>query len=102
MHPILRLYEDILSNDAPEVGLPAHARLSFVVHGSVACDGGVLGDGEVWHGEGAVWLKPGQGGATLWRFELAPGNASEGALVGEGVVSRLKLAAPLATLPKGA
>jgi hypothetical protein len=102
MHPILRLYEDVLSSDAPEVGLPALARLIFVVHGSLACDGRVLGDGEAWHGEGTVWLEPGKGGATCWRFELAPGDASDGALAGDGARSLLKLVASLATLPKDA
>jgi hypothetical protein len=102
MHPILRLYEDVLSSDAPEVGLPALPRVIFVVHGALACDGRALGDGEAWHGEGAVWLEPGQGGATLWRFELAPGDASDGTLVGDGAVSRLKLSAALESLPKGA
>ncbi len=34
MNPLLRLYEDILSNEA-EVSLPARPRLIFVVHGSL-------------------------------------------------------------------
>ena len=35
MPPVLRLYEDVLSNDAAEVSLPALPRMIFVVHGSV-------------------------------------------------------------------
>ena len=34
MPPVLRLYEDVLANDA-ELSLPASPRLIFVVHGSV-------------------------------------------------------------------
>src|SRR5438067_1326575 len=98
MHPILRLYEDVLTSDAPDVGLPALTRVIFVVHGHVRIDGRALGDGEAWHGEGPAWLEPGEAGATLWRFELAPGNASDGALAGDGAVSRLKLSASLETL----
>lgn len=102
MHPILRLYEDVLAGDAPEMGLPAHVRMIFVVHGTIRIDGRAFGDGEAWHGEGVAWLEPGAGGATCWRFELTPANASDGALPGEGVRSHVKLAASLETLPRGA
>jgi hypothetical protein len=101
MPAILRLYEDVLGNDAPELGLPALARMIFVVHGAALIDGSSFGDGEAWYGEGAVRLKPGKDGVTSWRFELAPQGASDGGLAAAGTVSRLKLAAELATLPSG-
>jgi hypothetical protein len=130
MHPILRLYEDVLPGGVPDIALPPLPRMIFVVHGMLTIGGRVLGEGQVWHGEGEVtiecapacgdaWaaaesagatlptrsgaavVEPGNVGATCWRFELAPSNVPDGALSGDGVQSSRKLAAPLATLPVG-
>jgi hypothetical protein len=107
MAPILRLYEDVMSNAAAGVALPALARMIFVVHGAVVIGGTRLADGEAWQGEGAVTLAAGAAGATCWRFELAPagaaggGGAHDGAASGRGVSSRAKLTAALETLPAG-
>jgi hypothetical protein len=101
MHPVLRLYEDVLSNNR-EADLPALPRMIFVVHGSVAVADRTLRDEDTFSGEGAVTLKAGSGGATLWRWEVAPGDASVGAAAGQGAVSREKFSAPLETLPQGA
>jgi len=98
---MLRLYEDVLSNDG-EVSLPALPRLIYVTHGSLAIADRALCDDQAWAGEGAVTLTAGSGGATIWRWELVAGDASGGAAIGRGVASREKLAARLATLPKGA
>jgi len=98
MHPILRLYEDVVANDSPEIGLPPAPRMIFVVHGSATFEGRAVGDGEAWHGEGELMLEPGPAGLTCWRFELVAGDAGDGALRG---VSRPKMSAPLPTLPKG-
>jgi hypothetical protein len=100
--PILRLYEDVLASDAPEVGLPELPRMIFVVHGRATCDGRTLVDGEACQSEGALWLESGGAGVTIWRFELAQADARDGSLSGFGVVSRLKLSATLETLPTGA
>jgi hypothetical protein len=100
MQPVLRLHEDVLANDA-EASLPALPRMIFVVHGSVTLADRALQDGETFNGEGAVTMTAGGGGATVWRFEFATGEAG-GVAVGRGVVSREKLAARLETLPKGA
>src|SRR5262249_7953366 len=99
MPPILRLYEDVLSNDSPEFGLPPAPRMIFVVHGAATFEGRAVGEGEAWHGEGELMVEPGPAGATCWRFELVPGDASEWTLAGGA--TRKKLAAPLDTLPKG-
>src|SRR5215472_17484888 len=99
MPPILRLYEDVLSNTSPEFGLPPAPRMIFVVHGSATFEGREVRDGEAWHGEGELMVEPGPAGATCWRFELVPPDASEWTL--SGGVSRKKLAASLDTLPKG-
>jgi hypothetical protein len=102
MPPVLRLYEDTLSSAAElPIRLPALPRMIFLVHGAVTIDGRALGDGEAWHGEGDVTLEPGAGGATLWRFELAPDGAGDGPLLDVGVRSHEKICARLDTLPAG-
>ena len=63
MPPMLRLYEDILSNDAA-LALPALPRMIFVVHGGVSVEGGTLGEGEAWHGEGAARVRADKTGAA--------------------------------------
>ena len=98
MPTFLRLYEDILAGAADEMRLPALPRMIFVVHGAATIDGKTFTDGEAWAGEGAATLTPGQQGLTAWRFEVAADGAAAGAI---GGVSRLKLSAPLETLPQG-
>jgi hypothetical protein len=95
--PILRLTEDVLSNGS-EVSLPAAPRMIFVAHGSVAIGDRTLKADEAFSGEGAVALKAGGEGATLWRWEFLP-NANAAAV--PGLVTREKLSAALDTLPKG-
>jgi hypothetical protein len=102
MHPMLRLYEDVLPNDgALRVVLPALPRMIFIVHGAVTIEGRALSDGEAWHGEEAVTVTPGSEGVTCWRFELARADAANGEVAGSAVVSRLKLMASAETLPAG-
>lgn len=100
MPPVLRLYEDTLSNNAA-VSLPAHPRMIFAVHGKLAVADRALSGGEAWSGEGAVTVTAGSEGATLWRWELVAASAGSGAAPGEGVVSREKLSAVLTTIPQG-
>ncbi len=100
MPPVLRLYEDVLANEA-EASLPPLPRMIFVVHGSIAIADRSLRDNEAFGGEGAVRLRAGSGGATLWRWELGAGNGC-GAVVAPGIASRERLSAPLETLPEGA
>ncbi len=98
MHPVLRLYEDVLSDDG-WLALPAAARMIFVTRGSVTIEGGVLTDGEAWHGETAVGVTAGGTGATCWRWEL--GTDAAGPAECHAVRSHEKLSAPLETLPDG-
>jgi hypothetical protein len=100
MHPVLRLYEDILANDAV-VDLSPAPRMIFVVHGGVVLEGRAFGAGEAWHGQDGASLTASREGATCWRFEFVPHGAPEGALDAPGVTSRHKISAPLATLPSG-
>jgi hypothetical protein len=101
MNPTLRLYEDVLASDGDTASLRALPRMIFIVHGSATIADRALRDGETWAGEDAVSFKAGRDGATVWRWELAPGEAGPAAIAGQGVVSREKLSASLATLPKG-
>lgn len=101
MPPMLRLFEDALPN-AAELPLPAQPRMIFVVHGSMTIGDSGLHDDDGWSGEGAVRLIAGAGGATIWRWELAAGDASTVAAAGTGIISREKLSARLEALPQGA
>jgi hypothetical protein len=101
MPAILRLYEDVLSNAAAPIALPALPRLIFIVHGTATIAGATLSDGEARHGEGAATVTPGSRGVTCWRFELAPADATDGGMPGNGVSSRPKLIARAETLPAG-
>lgn len=96
MHPVLRLYEDVLS-DAGRLTLPAAPRMIFVAHGSVTIEGRAFGDNEAWQGEAAVTITPGEAGASCWRWEIGERTAD---LSGAGVSSQEKLAA-LLDLPAG-
>ena len=97
MHPVLRLYEDVLS-DTGVLKLPAAPRMIFVVHGSVTIDGRTLSDDEAWQGEGAITVTAGKTGATCWRWEIGERSAD---MTGPGTSSEEKLAAILQTLPEG-
>jgi hypothetical protein len=72
MHPVLRLYEDVLSSAENVVfSLPPLPRFIFVVHGSARIGDQSVNEGEAWQGEGAITVKPGKAGVTCWRWELA-------------------------------
>ena len=96
---MLRLLEDVLSNDAA-VLLPAMPRMVFAVHGSVTVGDRVLQAEEAWSGEDAVTLEAGGDGATVWRWELLTGDADRGISTGPGIASREKLSARLSPCPK--
>ncbi len=102
MHPVLRLYEDVLSSAENVVfTLPPLPRFIFVVHGAATIDGKAVSEGEGWQGEGAVTVKPSEHGVTCWRFELAAGNQGSTTANAPGMMTHEKLTAFLETLPKG-
>lgn len=102
MHPVLRLYEDVLSNiEGSEFRLPPLPRFIFVVHGSAIIGEKSLEAGEAWQGERAVSVKPGVEGVTCWRWELGRGDAGSTVAGAPGMGSREKLTAFLETIPKG-
>ena len=100
MAPMLRLYEDVLANEA-EMSLPARPRMIFVTHGGITVGDQSLRDDEALGSEKAVTCKAERAGATLWRWELAADAEASGPS-GRSIVSREKLSARLDTLPEGA
>jgi hypothetical protein len=102
MHPVLRLYEDVLSSaENAAFRLPPLPRFIFVVHGSATIGGKTLSEGEAWQGEAAITVKPGAGGVTCWRWELARGDQGSTTANAAGMTTHEKLTAFLETLPKG-
>ncbi len=102
MHPVLRLYEDVLSSaENVEFRLAALPRFVFVVHGSASIDGKQLAAGDAWQGDSAVTVKPGAEGVTCWRWELARGDQGSTVACAPGMLTHEKLSAYLETMPKG-
>ena len=102
MHPVLRLYEDVLSSAENVVfTLPPLPRFIFVVHGSATIEGKMVAAGEGWQGEGTVTVKPTAQGVTCWRWEFATGNRGSMTANAPGMSTHEKLTAFLETLPKG-
>ena len=102
MHPVLRLYEDVLSSAANvEFRLAPLPRFIFVVHGTATIGGKALSEGDAWQGEGGTTVKPGAAGVTCWRWELARGDQGSTVACAPGMITHEKLSAFLETLPKG-
>ena len=102
MHPVLRLYEDVLSSaESVEFQLPPLPRFIFVAHGSATIGSKAVGEGDAWQGEGAALVKPGAGGVTCWRWELTRGDQGSTVACAPGMTTHEKLSAYLETLPKG-
>jgi hypothetical protein len=102
MHPVLRLYEDVLSSaENVEFRLPPLARFLFVAHGDATIKGRALQPGEAWQGEDTVTVKPGPQGVTVWRWELSRGDRGTVTASAPGMITHEKLTAYLETLPKG-
>lgn len=102
MHPVLRLYEDVLSNaETIEFRLPPQPRFIFVVRGSATIGGRIVKSGEAWQGEREVVVRPGPEGVSCWRWELARGDAGSTVANAPGMVTHEKLTAFLETIPKG-
>lgn len=102
MHPVLRLYEDVLSSaENVEFRLAPLPRFIFVVHGSATIDGKAVNEGEDWQGEGGTAVKPGPAGVTCWRWELTRGDQGSTTACAPGMITHEKMSAYLETLPKG-
>jgi hypothetical protein len=99
---MMRLYEDVLSSaENVEFRLPPLPRFIFIVHGSAKIAGATLNEGEAWQGEAVITVKPGSGGVTCWRWELARGDQGSTTANAPGMTTHEKLTAYLETMPKG-
>ncbi len=102
MHPVLRLYEDVLSSaETIEFRVPPLPRFIFVVNGSATIAGKSLKAGDAWQGAGEVHVKPGPEGVTCWRWELSRGDVGSTVASAPGMMTHEKLTAFLETMPKG-
>lgn len=102
MHPVLRLYEDVLSSAENVVfQLAPLPRFIFVTYGEATIDGKPVAEGEAWQGDTATTVKPGAGGVTCWRWELARGDQGSTTACAPGMNTHEKFSAYLETLPKG-
>jgi hypothetical protein len=102
MHPVLRLYEDILSSaENVEFRLAPLPRFIFVTHGTASIEGKTLNEGDAWQGDTGSVVKPGAGGVTCWRWELARGDQASTVACAPGMITHEKLSAYLETMPKG-
>jgi hypothetical protein len=102
MHPVLRLYEDVLSSaENVEFRLAPLPRFIFVAHGTATIENKTLNEGDAWQGEAGTVVKPGAGGVTCWRWELARGDQASTVACAPGMITHEKLSAYLETLPKG-
>ena len=102
MHPVLRLYEDVLSSaENVEFRLAPLPRFIFVAHGSATIDGKAVGANEGWQGDIGTVVKPGKEGVTCWRWEFARGDRASTIACAPGMSTHEKLSAYLETLPKG-
>ena len=99
MHPVLRLWEDFLT-DRGVLSLPALPRMLYVVRGAAMAGTRPIAQGEAWHGQDAVTVRASEAGATIWRWDLSTGTPGAWRN-GPGVISRERLAARLETLPEG-
>jgi quercetin dioxygenase-like cupin family protein len=100
MHPVLRLWEDFLT-DRGVLSLPALPRMLYMVRGAAMAGTRPLAQGETWYGQDAVTVRASDAGATVWRWDLSTGTPAAWRN-GAGAMSRERLAAPLETLPQGA
>ena len=102
MHPVLRLYEDVLSSaENVEFTLAPLPRFIFIAHGSANIDGKPLAAGDAWQGDSGTVVKPGKDGVTCWRWELSRGDRPSTIACAPGMITHEKLSSYLETLPKG-
>ncbi|MEJ2376178.1 MAG: hypothetical protein P8Y71_12440 [Pseudolabrys sp.] len=102
MHPVLRLYEDVLSSsETIEFRLPPLPRFIFVVQGTATIGGRMVEAGEAWQGEREVAVRPGPAGVTCWRWELARGDTGSTVANAPGMVTHERFTAFLESIPKG-
>jgi hypothetical protein len=96
----LNLYHDQVGADGASASAlaPAH-RLLYVRHGRVVINDRTMGADEAVYCDGPVALKSAGEWSQVWRWELAPPNASPTLHDGAGVLSSLRMARVITSLP---
>jgi hypothetical protein len=96
----LRLIEDTLPSGA---GLPfsssAVRRVVYVAHGAATVAGQRVADDQAAYAHGVVHIVAGDGGAAIWRWELAPTGDAPVLSAGGHSISRVRLSAPIVRRP---
>jgi hypothetical protein len=98
----LRLIEDTLQSGAglqlASLASKAVWRVVYVAHGAATVAGLGIADDQAAYAHGDAEILAGDGGAAIWRWELAPIGDAAILLVGSQSASRMKLSAPIQQL----
>jgi hypothetical protein len=95
----LRLIEDTLQSGAGlQLASKPVRRVVYVAHGAATVAGRGLADDQAAYAHGEAQILAGNGGAAIWRWELAPIGDAPMLVAGRHSASRLKLSAPIERL----
>jgi hypothetical protein len=96
----LRLIEDTLQSGAVlQLASRAVRRAIYVAHGAATVAGQALADDQAAYAHGDAEILAGNGGAAIWRWELAPIGDAPTLAAGRHSASRVKLSTPVQQLP---
>src|ERR1051326_2733877 len=96
----LNFYHDQVAADGATASpLPAAHRLLYVRHGRVVINDRTMGADEAVYCDGPLALKSAGEWSQVWRWELAPPNATPALHAGSGVLSSLRMSRVIAGLP---
>ena len=95
----LRLIEDTLSSGSGlQLASAAVWRVVYVVQGAATVAGQGVADNQAAYAHGAAEILAGNGGAAIWRWELAPIGDAPFLAAGHHRTSRVKLSSPIERL----
>jgi hypothetical protein len=95
----LRLIEDTLQSGAGlQLASAAVWRVVYVAHGTATVAGQGVADDQAAYAHGDAELLAGNGGAAVWRWELAPIGGAPILAAGRHSTSRVKLSTPIERL----
>jgi hypothetical protein len=96
----LRLIEDTLQSGAGlQLASKAVRRVVYVAHGVATVAGQSVADDQAAYAHGDAEVLAGNGGAAIWRWELAPIGDAPILAAGRHGASRVKLSAPIERPP---
>ena len=98
----LRLIEDGLQSGAGlQLASGAVRRVVYIAHGTVTVAGQGVADDQAAYAHGDTEILAGNGGAAIWRWELAPVANAPIVAAGRHGASRVKLSVPIERLTVG-